>query len=85
MSTIYCSYITPMPPLVYHHQVNLTIREDKVKGIYVAGVTEEYVTSHTELLDIMSIGEWYTFEKKMLTMCVYVCGMYVYWVRRNSG
>lgn len=56
-----------------------------MKGIYVAGVTEEYVTSHTELLDIMSIGEWYTFEKKMLTMCVYVCGMYVYWVRRNSG
>lgn len=38
-------------------QVNLTIREDKIKGIYVAGVTEEYVTSHTELLDIMSIGE----------------------------
>ena len=39
-------------------QVNLTIREDKIKGIYVAGVTEEYVTSHTELLDIMSIGKW---------------------------
>lgn len=38
-------------------QVNLTIREDKIKGIYVAGVTEEYVTSHTELLDIMSIGK----------------------------
>jgi kinesin family protein 5 len=37
-------------------KVNLTIREDKLKGIYVAGVTEEYVTSHEELLDIMSSG-----------------------------
>lgn len=35
---------------------NLTIREDKVKGIYIAGVTEEYVTSHEELLSIMSAG-----------------------------
>ena len=35
-----------------------------MKGIYVAGVTEEYVTSHTELLDIMSIGT---------CVCVCVC------------
>jgi kinesin family protein 5 len=35
---------------------NLTVREDKIKGIYIAGVTEEYVTSHEELLGIMSSG-----------------------------
>ena len=35
-----------------------------MKGIYVAGVTEEYVTSHTELLDIMSIGTY-------VRVCVY--------------
>ena len=37
-------------------KVNLTIREDKVKGIYVADVTEEYVTSQEELLEIMAAG-----------------------------
>ena len=36
---------------------NLIVREDKVKGIYIAGVTEEYVTSHEELLDIMNKGD----------------------------
>ena len=36
--------------------VNLAIREDKVKGIYIAGVTEIYVTSQEELLAIMSTG-----------------------------
>lgn len=35
---------------------NLAVREDKVKGIYIPGVTEEYVTSHEELLGIMSSG-----------------------------
>jgi kinesin family protein 5 len=37
-------------------KVNLTIREDKVKGIYIADVTEEYVTSQEELLEIMAAG-----------------------------
>jgi hypothetical protein len=41
-----------------------------VKGIYVAGVTEEYVTSHTELLDIMSIG---TYVRVCVCVCVCVC------------
>ena len=38
-------------------KVNLTVREDKIKGIYIAGVTEEYVTSVDELLNIMAMGE----------------------------
>lgn len=37
-------------------KTNLTIREDKIKGIYVAGVTEEYVTSADETLSMMSLG-----------------------------
>mmetsp|Transcript_27992 Transcript_27992/g.39814 ORF Transcript_27992/g.39814 Transcript_27992/m.39814 type:complete len:989 (+) Transcript_27992:106-3072(+) len=39
-----------------HVKNNLTVREDKIKGIYIAGVTEEYVTSVEELLGIMSVG-----------------------------
>lgn len=35
---------------------NLNVREDKVKGIYIAGVTENYVTSSEELLQIMGLG-----------------------------
>eukprot|EP00595_Chromulina_sp_UTEXLB2642_P002862 CAMPEP_0196764148 /NCGR_PEP_ID=MMETSP1095-20130614/5449_1 /TAXON_ID=96789 ORGANISM="Chromulina nebulosa, Strain UTEXLB2642" /NCGR_SAMPLE_ID=MMETSP1095 /ASSEMBLY_ACC=CAM_ASM_000446 /LENGTH=623 /DNA_ID=CAMNT_0042118897 /DNA_START=48 /DNA_END=1916 /DNA_ORIENTATION=- len=35
---------------------NLSVREDKIKGLYIAGVTEEYVTSVEELLEIMSAG-----------------------------
>jgi len=35
---------------------NLTVREDKALGIYIAGVTEEYVTSFDELLHCMQSG-----------------------------
>ena len=37
-------------------KTNLNVREDKLKGVYIAGVTEVYVTSHEELLGIMSTG-----------------------------
>ena len=37
-------------------KVNLTIREDPIKGIYIAGVTEEYVTSPEDTLQVMSAG-----------------------------
>ncbi len=39
-----------------HVKNNLTVREDKVNGIYIAGVTEEYVTSQDELLSLMQHG-----------------------------
>ncbi len=39
-------------------KVNLNIREDKVNGIYVAGVTEEYVTSQQEV-SIISLYRYY--------------------------
>lgn len=37
-------------------KINLTVREDKLKGIYIAGVTEEYVTSIDELYYLMDRG-----------------------------
>jgi kinesin family protein 5 len=51
-------YLEKIRDLLDPHRVknNLTIREDKIKGIYIAGVTEEYVTSVEELLNIMSLG-----------------------------
>ena len=39
-----------------HVKSNLTVREDKVNGIYIAGVTEEYVTAQDELLSLMHHG-----------------------------
>ena len=52
---IYCEKVRD---LLDSHRVktNLMIREDKTKGIYIAGVTEEYVTSQDELLGIMQSG-----------------------------
>lgn len=52
---IYCEKIRD---LLDTHRVktNLMVREDKAKGIYIAGVTEEYVTSEDELLGIMAAG-----------------------------
>lgn len=51
-------YLEKVRDLLDSHRVktNLQVREDKVKGIYIAGVTEEYVTSQEELLGIMSSG-----------------------------
>ena len=51
-------YLEKVRDLLDSHRVktNLQVREDKVKGIYIAGVTEEYVTSQEELLGIMSAG-----------------------------
>mmetsp|Transcript_39128 Transcript_39128/g.87538 ORF Transcript_39128/g.87538 Transcript_39128/m.87538 type:complete len:672 (-) Transcript_39128:215-2230(-) len=37
-------------------KVNLTVREDPRSGVFVAGVTEEYVTCEQELLDVMKTG-----------------------------
>ena len=41
----------PLPRPLAHQ-----IREDNVKGIYIAGVTEEYTTSGMELLEVMERG-----------------------------
>lgn len=41
----------------YHTKVNLQVREDVTGGIYIAGVTEEYVTSPDELLGVLAAGK----------------------------
>ena len=51
-------------------KVNLTIREDKIKGIYIAGVTEEYVTSPQETLNVMNAGT-------LLCVCVFFVSYYL--------
>ena len=40
----------------FRTKTNLSVREDPRLGIYVAGVTEEYVTCEEELLEVMRIG-----------------------------
>lgn len=40
----------------HHLKNNLAVREDKIKGVYIAGVTEVYVSSAEELLQIMHVG-----------------------------
>ncbi|CAM9240921.1 unnamed protein product, partial [Sphacelaria rigidula] len=40
----------------YQTKVNLPVREDKKRGVYVAGATEEYVTSADELIAVMAAG-----------------------------
>lgn len=49
-------------------KVNLTIREDPIKGIYIAGVTEEYVTSPEETLQVMHAGT-YVVDKGTFVLC----------------
>lgn len=51
-------YMEKIRDLLDVHRVknNLAVREDKLKGIYIAGVTEEYVTSQDELLTFMAVG-----------------------------
>jgi kinesin family protein 5 len=39
-------------------KLNLTIREHKTAGIYIADVTEEYVTSVKGILRLMQIGKF---------------------------
>jgi kinesin family protein 5 len=40
----------------FRTKTNLSVREDPRLGIYVAGVTEEYVTCESELLEVMRVG-----------------------------
>ena len=51
-------YLEKIRDLLDDHGVktNLAVREDRVKGIYVAGVTEDYVYSVEELMDLMAVG-----------------------------
>ena len=53
-------YMEKIRDLLDHNRLktNLVVREDKTNGIYIAGVTEEYVTSFDELLEVMQSGAY---------------------------
>lgn len=57
-------YLEKIRDLLDEHRTktNLAIREDKLKGVYIAGVTEEYVTSVEELLQVMHVGKYCTLD-----------------------
>jgi len=52
---IYCEKIRDLLD-EYRSKVNLPIREDKQRGIYISGVTEQYITGPEELLSTMASG-----------------------------
>mmetsp|Transcript_10078 Transcript_10078/g.15095 ORF Transcript_10078/g.15095 Transcript_10078/m.15095 type:complete len:825 (+) Transcript_10078:64-2538(+) len=49
-------YLENIKDLLHPANDNLKIRENREKGIWIQGVTETYVTSNQEVLDIMETG-----------------------------
>ena len=50
-------YLEKIRDLLDVHKVDLTLREDPIKGFYIAGVTEEDVKSPEEALKILNAGK----------------------------
>ena len=50
---IYCEKIRDLLDI---SKVNLKIREDKTRGVYLQGVTENYVSGESEVYELMKIG-----------------------------
>lgn len=49
-------YMEKIRDLLDINRINLNIREDKVKGIYIEDISEYYVSSKEEIIELMSIG-----------------------------
>jgi kinesin family protein 5 len=49
-------YMEKLKDLIEPTKVNLAIREDKTKGIYIEDLSEHYASNEMEVLDIMKIG-----------------------------
>jgi kinesin family protein 5 len=49
-------YMEKIKDLVDPTKVNLNVREDKQKGIYIEDLTEHYCSNEEEVLDIMKVG-----------------------------
>ena len=58
--TIKCSYMEiymdKIKDLLYNKKVNLQVKEDKIKGLYVQDATEVYVNSTDEMMAVMNAG-----------------------------
>mmetsp|Transcript_35999 Transcript_35999/g.6467 ORF Transcript_35999/g.6467 Transcript_35999/m.6467 type:complete len:106 (-) Transcript_35999:871-1188(-) len=50
-------YMERIKDLLDPTKTNLRISEDRTRGIFIQDLTEEYVSSEEELLEIMRIGE----------------------------
>ncbi|KAG0587910.1 hypothetical protein KC19_2G200400 [Ceratodon purpureus] len=49
-------YMEKIRDLLDGKKDNLQVKEDKLQGIFVAGVTEKYVQSEKEMLQILQTG-----------------------------
>lgn len=49
-------YMEKVRDLIYGSRSKLHIREDKSKGVYIEDLSEHYVISEEEVIDIMKIG-----------------------------
>jgi len=49
-------YMEKLRDLLDNSKTNLRIREDKVRGIYIEDSTEMYVSSASEIFDIIETG-----------------------------
>jgi kinesin family protein 5 len=49
-------YMEKIKDLIDMDRYNLNVREDKAKGIYIEGLSEHYVASDDEVLELMEIG-----------------------------
>ena len=49
-------YMEKIRDLLNPAKTNLKVHEDKAKGIYIADVTETYVSDESEVYDIMKLG-----------------------------
>ena len=58
--TIKCSYMEiymeKIKDLLDNKKVNLQVKEDKIKGLYVQDATEVYVNSTDEMMAVMNAG-----------------------------
>ena len=50
-------YMEKIKDLIIPTKVNLNVREDKNKGLYIEDLSEYYVISHEEVMEIMKVGE----------------------------
>lgn len=49
-------YMEKLRDLLDTTKTNLQIKQDKVRGIFIGDVTERYISSQEEIIDIMKIG-----------------------------
>lgn len=49
-------YMEKIKDLIEVSRVNLNVREDKSKGIYIEDLTEHYVMSQEEVIELIKIG-----------------------------